>query len=1004
MVDFHNIFFLFPCVLDIVGLYGKANFMQTKPLFSSTPYWMLALISFINIYTAHSQALTYRPGEIIVLLKAFEDPIAVKKISKSAGSRGSSPNIEPIRRLGPTWNIWLMKYDPTKWTFAEVSRQLNQDPNILGFQRNKLLQLRKQPNDPFFMLQWFHNNDGSTGGTVNADFDSDKAWDLTTGGITESGDTIVICIIDEGLEIGHEDIAPNMWVNRAEIPSNGKDDDQNGYVDDYRGWNSFQSNDLFDPGKHGTAVTGLAAAKGNNGLGISGMSWNTRIMFVQGGGDEANALESYAYPLLMRRLYNQSNGQHGAFVVATNTSWGADLGKPEDSPLWCAIYDSLGKEGILNVASTTNQNVDVDSEGDLPTTCPSEYLLTTTNMTDLDIKKTAAGYGKISIDLGAYGESTYSTYINNSYRYFGGTSAAAPQVTGAIGLLYALPCLGLDELAKKNPSAAAVEAKQLIMQSVKANASLKDITVTGGVLNSFNALMMALPFQISSPNSRSLVFSGKQSELRFPIMLRYRKSGNVQWKDTMFLQGELFELPGLEICTAYEVQWKNVCIRWNDDYSPIRLLKTGGCCDPIDNILITSNDGSNIRFQYHDPAQGTQLTALLRKEGSVVWDTFRILQNASSFGLAYLEPCTQYEMLLFSYCGGKPSFPSSTFLFTSSGCESCTELNYCRRFRPSSELEWLHSISLNNIQFISGNNQGYGNFIGTNHQWYLELNRTYPLELRAGYLSDTSRMVASAWIDLNQDGSFDDGENFALSGLPFKGSIQFNVQIPPTSKTGYTRMRLALKFAEFSSTPPLACFQSLEFGEYEDYCIYIGSESCAPIQDIDYTEIRTDGVQILLGANPSSRYEYAYRKLYSSDWTIGRTNFRLLKVNDLDSCSRYEIRVRAVCGNLTSPYLQSFFTTLGQGCIVGTEHPMFSSIQLYPNPADDVLNVQSNTPLNLKAFKLISLQGSIRPLLPIHQSGETLVRFDLNGISPGLYWLQYRKRDGTLFTKPFIKM
>lgn len=952
----------------------------------------------------HSQSLTYRPGEVIVLYKGSNPPVVWQALTSRNAKFSTVPVLHRVKSLGSCWNIWLYRYDASRLTFEQIRQLLAEDSNVIGFQRNKLLTMRKEPNDPFFALQWYHKNDGSTGGMVNADFDSDLAWNLTTGGVTESGDTIVICVIDEGLEIEHEDIFPNLWFNRAEIPGNGVDDDQNGYTDDYRGWNTFKNSDVFDPGKHGTAVCGLAAAKGNNGKGISGMAWDTRLMFVQGGGDEANAIESYAYPLLFRRLYNQTKGKKGAFVVATNSSWGADLGKPEDSPLWCAIYDSLGKEGILNVASTTNQNIDVDVEGDLPTTCPSDYLITTTNITDLNLKKSAAGYGNKSIDLGAYGESTYSTYVNNSYRFFGGTSAAAPQVTGAIGLLYSLPCSALDQLALSFPSAAAKEAKRLLMESVKPNASLKEITVSGGVLNSFDALMRVFPFKISKPDIQTLSLTGIETELQFPFNVRYRKLGDSSWIVKLFTNGNQFDLTGLETCTEYELQFKNACPRWSQLYSPTRIFRTGGCCDPIENIQVLHNAGETVVFQYQDAAQGTRLTALIRKEGEIKWDSILFPNNNSLFTLSYLDPCTRYELFLFSYCNGKPSYPSQSYFFTTSGCFSCSDQDYCRRYRPSSELEWLHSLSLNQISFISGNNQGYGNFVGTNHQWTLEKSKHYTIQLNAGYLSDTSSMVAGAWIDYNQDGQFDDAENFALPAIKFTGSIQFDFQIPLSVPSGWTRMRIAIKFAEFSSTAPLACFQSLEFGEYEDYCVLITDAICPPVQDFIFSNLQNDKVQVLASPYPSNQYEYAFRKLYEPYWVVGSSNSRLIQLSGLDSCTRYEFKLKGVCNRMTSQSLNKYFTTTGTGCIVQNETVQRPILSVYPNPARDYLMIKFvDLPLSLK-YRCISAQGLHFSLNPLVQSLNKQQLISIDHLPSGYYILQCFAESGITYNYSFIKL
>ena len=179
------------------------------------------------------------------------------------------------------------------------------------------------PNDPQYNQQWQYDNDGSNGGTVNADIDAPEAWDITTGGLTATGDTIVVCVIDDGIDVNHSDFGDNLWVNYAEIPNNNIDDDNNGFVDDYLGWNADDNNDDIgnSNGSHGTPVAGIVGAKGNNGIGVAGVNWDVKLMIVPGGGNEAQALAAYDYPYTMRKIYNQTNGAQGAFVVSTNASW-----------------------------------------------------------------------------------------------------------------------------------------------------------------------------------------------------------------------------------------------------------------------------------------------------------------------------------------------------------------------------------------------------------------------------------------------------------------------------------------------------------------------------------------------------------------------------------------------------------------------------------------------------------------------------------------------------------
>ena len=268
------------------------------------------------------------------------------------------------------------------------------------------------PNDVEFPNQWQYINTEQSGGSQGADIDVDLAWDVTTGGLTANGDTIVVAVLDDGIDLNHSDFENNLWVNHAEIPNNGIDDDENGYIDDYRGWNSNQDNDNIAGGGHGTPVAGIVGAKGNNGTGVAGVNWNVKVMVVKNdfNTSEAGVLAAYSYPLAMRQQYNESNGTRGAFVVSTNASWGVDFGRPEDAPIWCSYYDTLGTYGILNCGATINGNVNVDEEGDLPTACSSDFMISVTNMNHFDNKVQGAGYGLETIDLGAIRcRDTYAT-------------------------------------------------------------------------------------------------------------------------------------------------------------------------------------------------------------------------------------------------------------------------------------------------------------------------------------------------------------------------------------------------------------------------------------------------------------------------------------------------------------------------------------------------------------------------------------------------------------------
>ncbi len=461
--------------------------MKALKLFST----LLLLCFFTSLVSA--QQLNHVQGEILVQLKDRTTP--ERFLNARQQFRGKTTDLAVRKRLSKPMNIYAFTFNWQEVNERQLLADIRQDPNVEEAQFNHFIKFRSTiPNDTQFGQQWQYINTGQSGGTAGADIDMDLAWDTTTGGMTAQGDEIVVCVIDDGIDITHPDIAPNMWYNTAEIPNNGIDDDSNGFIDDYRGWDTGSDDDsVNDGGGHGTPVAGIVGAKGNNNVGVAGVNWDVKLMIVQGGtGVESEVLEAYSYPLEARKKYNDTNGQEGAFVVATNASWGVDGGQPSNAPLWCNFYDTLGAEGILNAGATINGNQNVDTFGDLPTACPSDYLIAVTNMNHNDVKVTQAGYGSTHIDIGAFGQGTWTVASGGGYGGFGGTSGATPHVAGTIALLYSAPCNNFITLAKSNPAAAALQIKDHILMGGDDNASLQGITVTGKRLNVNNSMQLLM--------------------------------------------------------------------------------------------------------------------------------------------------------------------------------------------------------------------------------------------------------------------------------------------------------------------------------------------------------------------------------------------------------------------------------------------------------------------------------------------------------------------------------
>ncbi|GAB4568008.1 MAG: hypothetical protein Kow0047_20570 [Anaerolineae bacterium] len=339
------------------------------------------------------------PGEILAGLRGAPGP---HKLVAMADELAADYGAQVIGRI-PALHMVHLRVDESRLE-ATLAR-LQSDRRVTWAEPNYTIQLDLVPNDPLY----------STQSTYLDRLQVETAWDATTG-----SPDIVVAVLDTGVDLAHPDLSAGIWTNPGEIPGNGLDDDENGFVDDVHGWDfADDDNDPTDDHGHGTHVAGIIAARTNNGIGIAGMAGQVTILpvdiFSGGIGTYADLIQGIVYA-----------ADNGARVI--NMSLGAlSYSRGEEAAVAYAT-----ERGALCIAASGNQGLEV---WHYPAAHPQ--VIAVGAVDSADQRAGFSNYGPY-LSLTAPGVQVTSTLPGNRYGWLSGTSMATPHVSGVAALILSL--------------------------------------------------------------------------------------------------------------------------------------------------------------------------------------------------------------------------------------------------------------------------------------------------------------------------------------------------------------------------------------------------------------------------------------------------------------------------------------------------------------------------------------------------------------------------------------
>jgi subtilisin family serine protease len=362
----------------------------------------------------HSAKPAYVEGAVLIELKMGAHISDLNNIVQELSTRNrpiSIDNFKEFKNISIKIKKKCLRFRSAWHTTQELMEHFRGSPDVEVVEPDYIMYVNQTfPNDEYFDQLWGLHNTGQeingVTGTSDADIDAPEAWERSTG-----SDEVISVVMDTGVDYSHADLKDNMWINSGEVPGNGLDDDGNGYIDDIYGIDTYnEDGDPYDDNRHGTHVAGIIAARGDNEIGVTGVTWNTKIMALKflsakGSGPVSGAIECIDYVIAMNRRPENN-------IVAMNASWGSS----SDSEVLNDAISAAADEGVIMSAAAGNSSWDTDGPRQLYPAAADLPSIVSVAATDQDDQLAYfSNYGCANTDLGAPGVNILSAVPGGGY-------------------------------------------------------------------------------------------------------------------------------------------------------------------------------------------------------------------------------------------------------------------------------------------------------------------------------------------------------------------------------------------------------------------------------------------------------------------------------------------------------------------------------------------------------------------------------------------------------------